>query len=454
MKNYQFLWFILLLLTCSCTKDFLDKKPNKALLVPTTLADMQALLTNSENVFNIAPYLTLVAADDYYTTSEGWQAITSPQQRNSYLWAKEVYEGQSVVDWSVPFKQVFYANVVLDGVASIKNEDIMEVNRIKGAALFFRAWAYFKLAEQFCVPYDAKDADAQPGIMLHLTSNVNERPGRGTLSQLYKQILNDAKQSELLLPVSNGLKTNPNRVAALALLAKIYLSMENYSEALNYARRVMEINNKIINYNSLPFNSTRPLPDPILGVNEEVLFFAYSNVPYFFEALTFVDSDLYKDYATDDLRKLVFFKSVGGNLFKFRGSYAGLDRSNVFLGLALDEVYLIAAECAIRNGNVQEGITVLNQLLEKRWLNGSFKAIVETNPETALRMVLKERRKELVCRDNRWLDLRRLNKDPRFAVTLKRMINGQVYELPPGDNRYVFPIPTNELSDNILQNIR
>jgi len=69
--------------------------------------------------------------------------------------------------------------------------------------------------------------------------------------------------------------------------------------------------------------------------------------------------------------------------------------------------------------------------------------------------ILVERRKELVLRNVRWFDLRRLNKDPRLAKTLLRKLNGQVYQLPPNDPRYTQYIPQSVIDlSGIEQNIR
>jgi hypothetical protein len=48
-------------------------------------------------------------------------------------------------------------------------------------------------------------------------------------------------------------------------------------------------------------------------------------------------------------------------------------------------------------------------------------------------MILQERRKELLFRGTRWTDLKRLNQDPKYAITLSRQLNGQVYQLPAGE---------------------
>jgi hypothetical protein len=64
---------------------------------------------------------------------------------------------------------------------------------------------------------------------------------------------------------------------------------------------------------------------------------------------------------------------------------------------------------------------------------------------------LLERRKELCFRGLRWQDLRRLNKEPEYAKTLTRKIDGITYTLPPNDPKYVFPIPPNVIALSGMQ---
>jgi len=63
-----------------------------------------------------------------------------------------------------------------------------------------------------------------------------------------------------------------------------------------------------------------------------------------------------------------------------------------------------------------------------------------------LKIILDEKRKELPFTGNsRWEELRRLNKEQAFAKTLTRFVNNQTYTLAPNDNRYVWPIPDQEI---------
>jgi len=88
----------------------------------------------------------------------------------------------------------------------------------------------------------------------------------------------------------------------------------------------------------------------------------------------------------------------------------------------------------------------LNTLLRKRWKTGTYTDMTATDANDALAKVLTERRKELLFRSLRWTDLRRLNKESRFAVTLKRTLNGQDYTLAPNDLRDGLLIPQEVLN--------
>ena len=51
-----------------------------------------------------------------------------------------------------------------------------------------------------------------------------------------------------------------------------------------------------------------------------------------------------------------------------------------------------------------------------------------------------ERRKELMGRGGfRWADLKRLNKDPRFAKTITRTYLNETFSIEPNGARYQFP---------------
>src|SRR5690606_20876408 len=134
-----------------------------------------------------------------------------------------------------------------------------------------------------------------------------------------------------------------------------------------------------------------------------------------------VDTVLYNEFSGDDLRKKYFFIKNSNGSIRFRGSYTGTP--NPFTGLAVDEVVLSKAECMVRSGNVEDALMWLNHLLVNRFPVDKFDPVIEQDAGTLLKMTLLERRKQLMFRDVRWMDLKRLNLDPRFQTTLKRTVD-------------------------------
>lgn len=457
----KYLWiltWVCLLIIPGCTKEFLGKKPDAALLVPTSLADFQALLDNLA-VMNVVPGIATIADGTLYTTTAGVKAYRTPAERNSYIWAADIYEGSPSSDWSIPYQQIFYANIVLDGLKTIKPDATTQAdyNRVKGSALFFRAIALYHLAQMFCKPYIPATAAGDPGIPVPLSSDVNIRPGRGTVQHTYDQMIADIKDAMQVLPTTATAKSRPAKPAALALLARIYLTMGNYDNALTYASSCLQINSSLLDYNTLSTTSTSPFPASLPNGNDEVLFHSVTlNYSFVRSALTGVDTNLYKSFDANDLRKLLFFNTLNiNNMIRSKNSYAGSAGS--FAGIAVNEVYLIMAECYARKGDTMSAMIDLNTLLIKRYKKGTFTSVTASSADDALVKVLKEREKEIFTNRGllRWSDLRRLNTDARFAQTLFRVIDNQNYVLAPNSSRYIYPIPDNEISaSGIQQNIR
>ena len=233
--------------------------------------------------------------------------------------------------------------------------------------------------------------------------------------------------------------------------------MSEFSEAERYADLTLSLNGKLIDYNTLSITASLPFPTTIPNGNDEVLFHtSLLNYGFFNITSSVISQELYNLYTANDLRKVLFYSDRGAGGFSFKGSYSGPSTpASIFGGLATNEVYLTKSECLARKGDVIGAMNNLNQLLINRMVKGTFVPAQAVNADDALTKVLIERRKELVRRGIRWTDLRRLNLDPRFAITLKRDINGTIYTLEPNSKRYVLPIPDNEIkASGIEQNER
>lgn len=439
-----------MLLSLSCTKDFLDKKPDKSYVVPNKLKDFQALLDNS-NIINYTSFLTQIADGDFDIDENGITSLTAVL-RNTYLWRADIYEGFSHNDWNRPYQQIFYANVVLDGLKNINREAVnqQEFDQIKGSALFIRAYALNQVVQQFAAPYNLETAGNLSGVPVRTSSNVNIVVERGTLKESYEQIIKDIAASTLLLYKEVESKSRPSKAAAFALLARVQLIMGEYNEAIKSSTLALDIQGDLLDYNELDEKSPSPFGDGRRFYNKEIIYYTDRIFSSFYNLNTVkVAVDFYEKYEDNDLRKNIFFEKNK----MFKGSYGG-SYFNVFTGLATDEMYLIRAECYARIGKINAAMVDLNSLLEKRWRKSDevyFVPLTADNEKDALKIILEERRKELVTRGLRWSDLRRLNMDTRFQVTLERTYNGETYQLFPNDKRYTFPIPKEEIDRSQLE---
>jgi tetratricopeptide (TPR) repeat protein len=446
MKNILF--FAALTLLCSCKK-YLDVKPDKSQVIPATLSDFQSLFDNATVMNTSSPSIMELASDNMYIIPATWTALTDFTAKNGYIWEKDMFNDNDNNDWSLPYRWPLYANVVLGGLQKItpSQSTTPQWNNLKGAALFYRAHCFYQVAQAFCKPYTASSATTDLGIPLRLTTNIEETSVRSSVQETYDRIISDLTEAAPLLPVVVPYKTRPTKQAAFALLARAYISMEKYDEALTFADSALAIQSAILNYNTLSATAANPVP----RFNDETIYhctmFARSAIASTSTAK--VDSILYRQYANNDLRKTLFYKASSGNQFSFSGSYDGT--ASLFSGLATDEMMLVKAECLARKNNATLAMSVLNQLLVNRYKTGTFVPLVATTSDQALAAILAERRKELAFRALRWTDLRRLNKDPRFAITVTKTINAQVYTLPANDPRYVMPIPDKVISASGMQ---
>lgn len=435
-KITLFFSFIICLLSLSSCKKYLDAKPDKSLQLPSSVAGLQAIMDygNYMNGYNGVSFGE-ASADNYYLSNESYNQL-SEENRNAYIWNNKNYSNFPN-DWAFVYNIVNVANVVLNNISTIATtvQNQQAWNNAKGEALFFRSYSFLQGAFIFCKAYDETTANEDYGMALRLTADFNVPSTRSNLKDTYSRIIDDLKESAILLPDLPVHDFRPSKASAFALLARTYLSMRRYDSCLKYADLSLKIKRDLIDYNTLSVGDYYPFT----RFNEEVLFdntisqaTYYDTDPYYAR----IDSELYNSYNENDLRKAAFFRQESSG-YSFKGSYAVY---SLFIGIATDEVYLMSAECNARLTNKDAALNDLNTLMEKRWRTGTFIPFTAATNQEALNIILQERRKELIFRNLRWMDIKRFNKDGA-NITLTRIIGGQTYTLPPNDNRFALALP-------------
>jgi len=438
-------------LLVSC-KDYLDYKPNIKMAIPTTLEDAELLLSDYSTMNTGYPNQGEVSGDNYFLSKDNWFALQDIDDRNLYCWNSATLTNATA--WQNAYKVVYIANQVIELLTKVDPKTEPDrYNRIQGTAHFFRAFAFHQLLANYSLAFDKSTAATELGVPLRLTPNIDEKLPRATLAASYSQVLADLMIAVEKLPANSPTKGIPSKAAAYAALARVYLDMADYEQAYRYADASLQLYDLLLDYSTLDPNEYLSFS----RFNNEVLFPATAQ---FSEAMgefyLYVDSTLYHGYEEGDRRKALFFKDSPSqpDYKTFKGSYDNTYGSP-FIGLTTGEMLLVRAESAVRTHQLAQGRADINTLLTKRWEGGKYNAVDEQDADRLLRIILEERRKELIFRGLRWPDLKRLNKDSKFQVSLMRDFNGERYMLSPNSLNYGILLPQSAITvGGLIQNKR
>lgn len=457
MKRTVIIYVCIINILCvmSCGHEFLDIKERSNYVIPNKISDYQAIL-DSRSVMN---YLAVgefayIGSDEIYLTETSWSTLPSATQKNGYIWSSDVYGGEYGRDWENGYRAILHANLALQVERIIPSPAEQDAwNNVKGSALFFRAYNHYALAQLFCKPYDSVAASKDLGLPLRLDADFTIRSQRTTLQATYDQILKDLEVAEPLLPIVAISVNRPSKIAVYALLARIYLTMGDYSKSLKYANMVLDIKRELLDFNQMNLSDIYLVPADWQLSNVELIFESTSaNISVIAPTSRLnVNPELLELYDAHDLRKAAFYRIYQGRTI-FKGGY---NRGIAFSGLALNECYLILAESQARLGDSIGALRALNTLLMNRYDQEYFSPLEDLTGDKLIERIILERRKELAFRGMRWNDLRRLNKDPKYSQVLVRQFENTRYVLNPNDKRYTWPIPENEIDlSGIEQNER
>lgn len=440
------------LIFSSCGKNFLEEKKDAKDVILRTINDYQMVLDNltivntfSSVSLNLASAAEFELPDAQITT---WK-VNMPYEVNGYLWEKEIFEGKESTDYNNSYQRIMLANLALDVQkldALNATEDKAKKNVI-GSAHFIRAFSYYQLAQLFCKPYDAATAGEDPGVPVRTDYDIKVKvPSRGTVAELYKFIISDL---EAALPLVSEVPLNiwrPGKAAVAGMLARVYMQMGNWEKVREYSDMALKVKSDLKNFSA--YTSQASFPSDFGKTMPEVVFYSQIHKPSFTYTGMKATPNILALYETDDYRRAVYFDAATA----FKGSLAGLYA--IFSGITTSELYLQRAEANARLGQLSVAMADINELRKFRFPTG--KAPVDITDQTdAVKFIIDERARELYLRGTRWEDVRRLSKEPQYAITLSHLYNGQTYELKPNSNRYAMPLPDNEIQlNNYPQNPR
>ena len=314
-----------------------------------------------------------------------------------------------------------------------------------------RAYAHFLLVNLYAEPYTHCEPAATRGVPMMTVADVNRIPGSSSVEAVYQQVLKDATRAKDYLNVDaweEGKNYRFNTVSADALLARTYLYMGRYAEALEAAKAVIEAHGELED-----LNTSSVLPNSYKSVESIVALEKYSSNLY--TAINMPDPAFIARYRTGDQRRTKFYKRVTSSSYNLLKG--GDDEFSCSFRSA--EAYLTAAECAVRLAATADEAsqaisTYLLPLMQKR-LNASALATTQglmdaMNQEELLDEVLDERARELAFEGHRWYDLRRTTQ-PELTRTYddnnnRTIDDGETYYLTP--EKYTMRFPTEAVEAN------
>ncbi|AYO58010.1 hypothetical protein CO230_07660 [Chryseobacterium sp. 6424] len=433
-RIYRLKVLVIILITLTNCRDFLSEKSDVKLAIPEKIEDNQALLDQYGFINIDFSSIAETSSDDIYLNDSDYNSLPYDEYKRLYTWQPDnVTPPVSVGNaWVHCYRAIYICNSVLKNINDYNLTGI-DADNVKGQALALRAIRYLDGVQAWCKAYNSATAGNDLGLPLKLDPDMNAPSTRSSLQDTYAQIIADLKSAIDLLPEKQISVTRMSKTAAQGILARTYLYMGDYENSLKYSLESLKSNSKLLNYNQLNQQADFPIND----LNEEILFWGAMKYDYHLIPAK-IPLSLFNSYSDNDLRKNIFFRTNASGEILFKGYY--LNSNGPLCGIAVDEIFLMAAESYIRKGNIVDGLAKLNELSEKRWKIGTFIPFSASTQEDALEIVLTERRKELILRGLRWADIKRLNLQGKNIV-LNRNVNGQSYILQPNDLKYAIAIP-------------
>lgn len=468
MNSYIKIFFLAFLATLSsCGDKYLDLQQEKNQRVPNSIEDFQKLLYQTNAMNEADPMIFAnIGADEFWITDAQWLSTTGLQpalfQKNAYIWSDDIYlGGETNTGWDNAYKAVYRTNLSLDFISKTPrtNENGKAWDELKGSALFMRAFTFYQLAQVYCPAYSEENVNSPYGLPLRDQVDPTVNVPRSTLGDTYKKIIDDIQLAIPLLDNKGENVYRSSKAAAFALLSRVYMAMGDYALAEKAADDCLGIQNEILDFNAVPITAGAAMTFKTNAVdNPEVIYMSSS-------ALTTLlnwarpDTNLVRSYEDGDMRMQVYFQDttqVGvSNLTAFKGNYKGTNNATPFTGLATDEIYLNRAEARAMNNNLTGALADLNLIRKNRFSPEVFAELQSIEQEQVLRWVMLERRKELLMRGTRWSDLKRYNKEEKYATSIIRRIGEETYELKPGSDKWVWPIMLEAISmGGYIQNPR
>lgn len=482
MKIKYLLLFLALPICFSCSDDLLNQKPSTSVSDEQIMTEVVAARTALMGAYaqlgdfryhTLATITSDVMGQDLTMTSGAYGFSTYNWLVFSYQYAQTPvispwWTGYANYIWRYAYKSIDQANTIIVNAKALKPEGAEKEDLI-AQAYGLRAYNFLLLTQLFARAYT--DQPDSKGILLRLEPGSNDESRnvpRTSVREAYKQILSDLMYA--YEHCSGEDAQFVNRRGAALLLARTYLNMGDYANAVKYATDAVGL------YDGSNLMTKDEYRAGFKDRNKEWLWFfnftpntcnLYASIPSFYWYCSSFEGypygakiasqdiegkakNILKGYSTvrasasfrdmfedSDCRKLFpgyAYEEDGFFISKFGHRKNIGDAESPFCRVA--EGYLIKAESELGLGNAAEAKKVLNILQKARGA---------TPTEATVELIWQERRKELYGEGFALNDIKRL------SMSLKRTGKDQwagVKELPANSPRFMLPIPETEMLYN------
>jgi hypothetical protein len=165
--------------------------------------------------------------------------------------------------WKFTYQMIVNTNTMIE---NIQEGQSAEMDQLLGENYFLRGYLYFTLCNLFGRPY-VQSPETNLGIPLKLTSDINDFPARNTVKEVYDQVVKDLEKGASLM-ASEKSCIFASKEVAYAMLSRVYLYMENWAKAKEYADLVINSGR----YNLITGDAYKTYPQAVPESNTETIF--------------------------------------------------------------------------------------------------------------------------------------------------------------------------------------
>lgn len=169
--------------------------------------------------------------------------------------------------WMIAYKAIYMCNTVIGAL----DENDPNNKQVLGEAYFMRGLLHLHLVTLYARPYShGKD---NLGVPLR-TSTSSPETKRNSVGEVYDQIVLDLQKAGELMGKSRGNAGYPSHDAALGLLSRVYLYMEQYDKCIAIANEILGSNpaDKIVSAAEYPdyFSHTKNSKETLFCIAVEL----------------------------------------------------------------------------------------------------------------------------------------------------------------------------------------